>query len=218
MAPAHQGQLSQAQLQLAGVQGVDAFELEPGLGDGGGVTRGLGLGLGPSGGAHQGRGRDDVGLLACARGVHLAAALFFLDEPLQGLAGVGEAILDGLLGAGDDEGLQEGAAQRGGQLGERIVDLLEEDVDGSLTGEGGLAGEHLIGEQAHGVDVAGAGERHGAGLLRAHVLRGAEGLALLGEGAGVFALAADGLAQAEVQDLDEALIGGQLGDEDVLGL
>ena len=117
----------------------------------------------------------------------------------------------GLLG----QGLHEHPHQRLLDLvgrGERdgILHVLHQDRDGGVGGEGHVAGEELVGDDAESVDVGPPVHLGARGLFGGHVLRGAADHAGLGELVG----ALQHLRDAEVGQVD-ALV---LVQQDVLGL
>src|SRR4051812_14907266 len=87
-------------------------------------------------------------------------------------------------------------------------------VDEVAVDERRFAREHLVGDAAEAVEVgADVGAGGGARLLGRHVIEGAEESALLGELAAFVARSAlveERLAQADVEDLDDALGGALL--------
>ena len=95
-----------------------------------------------------------------------------------------------------------------GRRGHVLVDVPEGDLGGHLAGERLPAGEHLEEHDARGVDVgAGVGDAPGD-QFRRQVGDGAE------QDAGAGGRGGGGAGQAEVGDLDPAVVG----EDDVLGL
>ena len=135
-----------------------------------------------------------------------------------------EALLGVLLEAMPHDALEAGRDAAVG-LGE-VGRLLRQDgahrVRGRLAVEGALAREHLVEDRTEGKDVAARVGGTAAHLLGRHVAERAEndsGLGSLRRGRQVRLLASETLGlrelgEAEVQDLDAAV----LGDEEVLGL
>jgi hypothetical protein len=135
-------------------------------------------------------------------------------------AGAGRTSVDVLVEGAFDDVPQHGRKRRQ-ELEDRrrrIGDVLEQHLGDRLGVDGQVTGEHLVHDDAQGIDVRG-GADHGAGaagLFRAHVRRRAHD-----QTGGRLVLAAHGrieqFGHAEVEDLDDRARGA-FDDEDVVRL
>ncbi len=92
------------------------------------------------------------------------------------------------------------------------LEVFGQHVEGPAAHEGWRAGDHGVGDQRQGVDVAASVNEVAASLLRRHVAWIAQG----GPQGGLGALGRlHQLGQAEVQQLDEVFLSLALGEEDV---
>ncbi|PRQ04694.1 hypothetical protein ENSA5_05430 [Enhygromyxa salina] len=130
--------------------------------------------------------------------------------------GRGRTLVAGLLEQRLDPGRERGR-DRVRQRRRRGHDLHAQDRREIVAVEGRLTSEHLVGEDADGVEIAALVDLAARGLLGAHVARGAKDHARAGQDLGG-AIGVEQLGDAEVDDLGDLAAVEAPRHEHVLGL
>ncbi len=183
-----------------------ALGVEQRLGDG----RGEGDGLGPRG-AHLvgGRRRAPLQQGPLQQGREHVGGDVRAQGPVFGI--LGEHLHDEIHQRPVEELAPQARRRR------LLLHVGDDVLAGRLAAEYGPAGDHLVEDAAHGVDVGAGRHLPRPGLLGGHVAGRADGDARAGEVQG-WSAAAHALGDAEVQHLDEVRLIVDVHDHDVLGL